>query len=407
MKGSLNRRWLWGLLGSFLIGWLLTLGMTDLWAARTDQIEKDITEKKKDLKDIKKEINLTKEKEKRIRGKESSILGTLQFLEVELYQKEKELKKIETQVVETQERLRQTKYQIVMLSKGMEHTKEELFFRLIALYKMGRIPAEGLLLTSQSYLDLLRLDKYLRVIIDYDAHLVQTYRYQVTLKKRYQEELTQDQIQWQRNISEIEKKKKEITKVSGEKREFLKSIQNQKVVYQKLIEELEERAKGLQAFIDKLEKEKGLLAYGKPRNEEFKGKLTPPVQGKVISLFKEKGQNGIEIRAPIGAEIRAILSGKVLYADWFKGFGNIVIIDHGDHTFTVSGYCSELLKKAGDAVSQGEAIALVGSTGSLKGPCLYFEIRYHGKPQNPMEWLSHLDRVVSLPEENKKEKKGY
>ena len=407
MKGSLIRRWLWRLVGSFLIGWLLTLGTPDLWATPTDQLDKDITEKKKDLKDIKKEINLTKEKEKRIRGKESSILETLHLLEVELYQKEKELKQMETQLIRTQEKLRRAKHQIVMLSEGMEHTKEELFFRLIALYKMGRVPTEGLLLTSQSYLDLLRLDKYLRVIIDHDAHLVETYRYQVTLKERYQEELTQDQIQWQRNISEIEKKKREITKVSGEKRELLKSIQNQKVVYQKLIQELEERAKGLQTFIAKLEKEKSLLAYGKSKNEDFKGKLTPPVQGKVISLFKEKGQNGIEIKAPMGAEIRAVLSGKVLYADWFKGFGNIVIIDHGDHTFTVSGYCSEVLKKPGDAVSQGEVIALVGSTGSLKGPCLYFEIRYHGKPQDPREWLSHLDRVVSLPEENKKEKKGH
>jgi septal ring factor EnvC (AmiA/AmiB activator) len=127
----------------------------------------------------------------------------------------------------------------------------------------------------------------------------------------------------------------------------------------------------------------------------------------VISSFKEKGQNGVEIKAPMGAEIRAVLPGKVLYADWFKGFGNIVIIDHGDHTFTVSGYCSELLKKSGDVVSQGEVIALVGSSGSLKGPCLYFEIRRHGKPQDPVEWLSNLDRVVSLPEENKKEKKGH
>jgi len=407
MKGSLSRRWIEVWIGCLLIGWMFSFGTPDLWAVRTDQIEKDITQKKENLKDIKKEISVTKKKEKEIRGKESSILGNLHLLEVELYQKEKELKQMETQVVQTQERLRQTKHQIVMLSKGMERTKEELFSRLIALYKMGRIPAEGFLLTSQSYLDLLRLDKYLRVIIDYDARLVETHRYQMALKGRYQDELIQDQVQWQRNISEIEKKKKEITKVSGEKRALLKSIQNQKVVTQKVIVELEERAKGLQTFIDKLEREKSLLAYGKSKHETLKGKLTPPVHGKVLSLFKEKGQNGIEIKAPMGAEIRAVLSGKVLYADWFKGFGNIVIIDHGDHTFTVSGYCSELLKKPGDAVSQGEAIALVGSAGSLKGPCLYFEIRHHGKPQDPMGWLSHLDRVVSLPEEDKKGKKGY
>ena len=120
-----------------------------------------------------------------------------------------------------------------MLNKGMERTKEELFSRLTALYKMGRTPPEIFLLTSQSYLDLLRIDKYLRVIIDFDARLVETYRYQVALKERYQEELTQDQLQWERNISEVEKKRGEIKKIRGEKRALLKSIQNQKVVYQK------------------------------------------------------------------------------------------------------------------------------------------------------------------------------
>jgi septal ring factor EnvC (AmiA/AmiB activator) len=288
----------------------------------------------------------------------------------------------------------------------MESTEEELLSRLIALYKMGRVPVEGLLLTSGSYSDLLRLDKYLRVIVDYDARLVETYRNQVVLKERYQEELIQDQFQWQRNISEIERKRKEITKVGEEKRSLLKSIQDQKVVYQKVLLELEERAKELQSLVTKLEREKSLLAYGKSKYETLKGKLTLPVRGKVISLFKEKGQNGIEIKAPMGAEIRAVLSGEVLYADWFKGFGNIVIIDHGDQTVTVSGYCSELLKRPGDRVSQGEAIALIGSAGSLKGPCLYFEIRRHGKPQDPMEWLSPSDRIVSLPVENKKGKKG-
>jgi septal ring factor EnvC (AmiA/AmiB activator) len=402
MKGFLSKKWMG--IGGFLIGWTISFGA--LWAVPADQIDKDITQKKKDLKDIKKEINLTKEKEKRARGKESSILEALHLLEVELYRKGKELKQMEMQSTQTQEKLRQTRHQTAVLSKAMDSTKEELLSRLIALYKMGRVPVEGLLLTSGSYSDLLRLDKYLRVIVDYDARLVETYRNQVVLKERYQEELIQDQFQWQRNISEIERKRREITKVGEEKRLLLKSIQDQKGVYQKVLLELEERARELQSLVAKLEGEKSVLAYGKVKYETLKGKLTPPVQGKVISSFKEKGQNGIEIKAPMGAEIRAVLSGKVLYADWFKGFGNIVIIDHGDQTVTVSGYCSELLKRPGDRVSQGEAIALIGSAGSLKGPCLYFEIRRHGKPQDPMEWLSPSDRIVSLPVENKKGKKG-
>lgn len=386
-------------------GLILTLALPELRANRKDQIEKDITQKKKDIGDIKKEISVTREKEKEVRGKESSILENLNSLETELYKKGKELKQMEGQLAQINERLRQARGQIAMLNNGLERTRRELFSRLTALYKMGRTPPETILLTSQSFPDLLKIDKYFRVILHSDARLVETYQYQVALKERYQEELTQDQQQWERNISEVGKKRAEIENIKKEKQALLKSIQNQKVVYQKLIKELEERAKNLQALVQKLEREKGLLSYGKVKPEHFKGKLSPPVQGKVLSLFKERGQNGIEIQAAMGTEIRAVLPGKVLYADWFKGFGNLVIIDHGEHVFTVSGYCSQLLKKAGEEVAQGEAIGLVGSVGSLKGPSLYFEIRLQGKAQDPMDWISQPDKLALLPEGNEPRRK--
>ena len=388
------------------LGWVFNPWIANLCAGRADPIEKDITQKRKDLKDIRKELTLTKEKEKQIRGQESSVLENLSQIDNELYRKEKELKQMEARLSQTREKLQQTKHQVHLLNRGMEQTKEDFFSRLIALYKMERVPPETFLFTSQSYPDLLKTDKYLRVIIDFDARLVDTYRSQLTLKEQYRGTLIEDQSQWERSIAEVEKKREEIKKVKTTKRALLKSIQGQKVVYQKVIGELEERAKQLQALIDRLERERKVTAYGKSKPDVSKGKLSPPVHGNVISLFKERGQNGIEIKAPLGTEIRAVLPGKVLYADWFKGFGNVMIIDHGDQTFTVSGYCSQLLKKVGDVVSQGEGIAQVGSAGSLKGPCLYFEIRHKGKPQDPMEWLSHLEKVVSLPEGNGKGKKG-
>lgn len=376
-------------------GLILALASPEPMASRKDQIEKDITQKKKDLGKIKKEISITREKEKRIRGRESSILGSLNALETELYQKEKELRQMERQLSQIKGRLHQTRNQIALLNTGLERTRGELFSRLTALYKMGRTAPETILLTSESFPDLWKIDKYFSVIIDSDARLVETYRHQVTLKEQYQEGLTRDQYQWERNISGVEKKKAEIQKIRKERQALLKSVQNQKVVYQKLIREMEERARSLQELVQKLEREKSTLSYGKSKPEDFKGKLTPPIHGKVISLFKERGQNGIEIKAEMGAEIRAVLPGKVLYADWFKGFGNIVIIDHGRHVFTVSGYCSQLLKKAGEEVAQGEVIGLVGSAGSLKGPCLYFEVRHQGKAEDPMNWISQPDKVLT------------
>lgn len=387
-----KRKWKWILIGWVFLRLIFNFGTVDLWAAQTDRIERDLSQKKKELKKIKKELYQKKVKEKEIRRKESSVLKRLHQVTGELYKKEKELKKMKAKTSWLKRRLEQTRNKIVMLNKEIEQTKGKLISRLNALYKMKRIPSEIFLFTPESYSDLLKIDKYLRVIIDSDARMIDTYQHQVDLKERYEGDLIQDESQWLRSISEVEKKKEEIKKARRVNRVLLKSVQSQRVVYQEVIGKLEERAKGLQALIDKLGREKHLLAYKKSDQKAFKGNLLPPVHGRVISLFKEKGQNGVEIKAPMSTEIRAVLSGKILYADWFKGFGNVVIIDHGDHIFTVSAYCSIFLKKVGDIVSPGEPIARVGSEDSSKNPSLYFEIRVRGKPQDPMEWITNLKK---------------
>src|SRR3990172_623223 len=134
-----------------LVGWVALVLSTHLWAAGTDPIEKDLTLRRKDLKEVKKALSLTKEKEKKIQGKESSVLESLHGIETELYKKEKELKQMEGGLAKTRERLRMAGNQIAMLNKGMERTKEELFSRVVALYKMGKMPPGAFLLASHSY----------------------------------------------------------------------------------------------------------------------------------------------------------------------------------------------------------------------------------------------------------------
>jgi septal ring factor EnvC (AmiA/AmiB activator) len=167
------------------------------------------------------------------------------------------------------------------------------------------------------------------------------------------------------------------------------------------VRELEKSSRELQSLIDRLKKE--LRGKGKSYIPEdgkgfavLKGKLLFPVPGKIISRYGNHVdpqlntvifQKGIEISTKLGKEIKAIYGGKVLYADWFKGYGNIVIIDHGDSYYSLSAHLSKILKRTGDRVEAGEVIALTGDTGSLKGPCLYFELRHHGEPLNPLHWL--------------------
>nr|WP_297350036.1 peptidoglycan DD-metalloendopeptidase family protein [uncultured Glaciecola sp.] len=125
---------------------------------------------------------------------------------------------------------------------------------------------------------------------------------------------------------------------------------------------------------------------------QSKGKLTRPASGQIQQLFGKRRQGqvrwkGIVVNSIEGSPVLAVQDGKVLYADWLKGFGLVTIVDHGAGYMTVYGRNQALLKQPGDPVLQGETIGLVGSSGGQASPGLYFEIRHKGKALNPKSWL--------------------
>ncbi len=97
---------------------------------------------------------------------------------------------------------------------------------------------------------------------------------------------------------------------------------------------------------------------------------------------------GIVLRAPEGAPVRAVAPGVVVYAEWLRGFGNLIIVDHGQQYLTVYAYNQSLLKRVGDPVAAGDTIATVGATGGQVESGLYFEIRHRGAPVDPAQWLA-------------------
>ena len=123
------------------------------------------------------------------------------------------------------------------------------------------------------------------------------------------------------------------------------------------------------------------------------GKLSAPVEGRVRKLFGNRRQGqvrwkGIIIDGEEGDAVKSIASGKVLYADWLRGFGLVAIVDHGEGYMSVYGHNQALLKQAGDDVRRGENLALVGRSGGQASPNLYFEIRHKGKALNPTAWFN-------------------
>jgi len=130
---------------------------------------------------------------------------------------------------------------------------------------------------------------------------------------------------------------------------------------------------------------------GKPSTDQ-RGRWRLPVQGRLTARFgapKEIGDlrwRGIFLAAPEGQEVKAVTRGRVAYADWLRGFGLLVVLDHGGGLMSLYGHNQSLYKGVGDRVEAGEAIAASGNTGGPAQPGLYFEIREHGEPRNPLDW---------------------
>jgi len=126
---------------------------------------------------------------------------------------------------------------------------------------------------------------------------------------------------------------------------------------------------------------------------QLRGKLNFPVAGELLGRFgaPRAGQGtvwrGVFIRATSGAEVRAISDGAVVYSDWLRGYGNLLIVDHGGGYLSIYGNNDALYKETGDAVRTGEAIASVGASGSESESGLYFEIRHRGQAIDPMQWV--------------------
>ena len=127
---------------------------------------------------------------------------------------------------------------------------------------------------------------------------------------------------------------------------------------------------------------------------QLRGKLALPVRGELANRFGSPRQDGgvvwkgLFIAAKPGEDVKAVAAGRVVFADWLRGFGNLLIIDHGDSYLSLYGYNETLYKQVGDAIRGGERVAAVGNTGGHPESGLYFEMRHEGRPFDPMTWVS-------------------
>ncbi len=174
---------------------------------------------------------------------------------------------------------------------------------------------------------------------------------------------------------------------------LLAGVHGEKKLHEKAMAELQSAQSRLSATVAALPPEK-MPSTGFALE---KGKLPRPAEGPIEVGFGQilnprfntvTLQKGIDIRAPEGAPIRAQHAGRVVHVGWFQGYGNLMILDHGDGYYTLFAHLATIGKQVDDLVATGDELGTVGATGSLKGPYLYFEIRRHGQALDPAAWMA-------------------
>ena len=282
-----------------------------------------------------------------------------------------------------------------------------------ALYKLrGQGGAAPALLAGEDPLDRAIRLRHLTTLATVDARSIQEYRRssEGLGDRKDRVEARQRELATLRNEAEAERA--EADREAARRRALLAKVKGERAYHDRVVGELSEASRRLEAFIRDLQAKQRraaakVAAPARPRptpSEEpagagfggLRGRLGWPVNGQVVGEFgaqvhprfgTKTFRSGIDIAVPEGTGIVAVYPGHVVYTGWFRGYGNLIIVDHGGDYFTLYAHAAEIRVTEGDEVRQGQTIGTVGETGSLQGPRLYFEVRHQGRPQDPAQWL--------------------
>lgn len=392
-------------------------------AGSTDGKSPRSQESRDQLKEVQRELGREREKVKEARRKEESLSRELSALEDDLKNKTRLLKDLDAKLRGSSQRITKLSRDIDVNDTRLQRSRALLRQRLRAMYKQGRMGYVGVLLSADDFSGAGRRLKYLSALAAQDQRLIKVYNTSLTDLSQKRAEFAQ----YKKEVSEATAKaaatRNQIVEEQRKYRVLLAKVREDKAGHLTAVKELEKSAKDLQALIARLQSdeerqrrasraapkreasrgegagkipEEALDIREDGRFERLRGKLPWPASGTLASTFGRQEHprfhtvtfnRGIEITAPQGRDIVAVAEGTAIYADWFKGYGRLVILDHGSGYFTLYAHASDILIKTGDAVAGGQVIAKVGDSGSLEGPQLYFELRHKGKPQDPLAWL--------------------
>jgi septal ring factor EnvC (AmiA/AmiB activator) len=330
---------------------------------------------------------------------ERDLLELMEQIDRGLDRLREEVARAEQRATDAEAALRDADDRLRVVRKRLEGTRREMSHRAVALYKGGGAGPLRMLFASVDVQELLSKAAALRRLLRYDADLIARYQKENAALLDVEAETARALAGRDEARERFEKRSLVLESERQEKRALLVAVRGDRSHERALLIELERAARALEETLVGMgdEPERSLTTMDGAGFERRRGRLAPPVPGRIEQRFgrvvDEDYQtaifrSGVEISAGAGDSVRAVARGQVRFAGWFRGYGKIVILDHGDGYFTVSGHLSDIYVEVGESIGEGDTLGTVGETGSLSGPSLYFEVRQGGSPLDPADWLA-------------------
>lgn len=348
------------------------------------------------LSEIQNRIKSRVDQVRKAKNKEASLRMRMEKINNSIAKKEKELKSFDQQIKQTERQIGSYSRELTKLTADFKGNRARLKKMIREFYKRQYGGNALILVSATDYQDLIKKSKYISMVTQYEADIVNGYGEEIKKITAQKKKLVELQNKIGQKKALARKKHNALEKDRKKKDDLLAIVKSRRIAYEKNIRELEASSKKLQDMIRKLEAKsipRAILGKG---FRSLKGNMAWPVNGKIVvpygnyrdPLFKiPVFKKGIEIAARPGDTLKAVAGGRVVYASDFKAYGMLLIIDHGNGYHSLYRNLSEVLLEKGDLLIKGTDIGRVSRTNDPESATLYFEIRHRGKPVNPTDWL--------------------
>jgi septal ring factor EnvC (AmiA/AmiB activator) len=349
--------------------------------------------KRSHIEQIQSDLSREKEQFQDFDIKEKSLLDQLAGIEKDITEKRVIVKELGEKIRISRGELYERQELLNQLDNSLNEMEDLLSKRIVAFYKYAKKGYLKILATSSGLDQLNHSMKYLKVILDEDRGIMKktadeqaNYRNDVLL--------LEEKLSAIASLEEAEKVQMSELKEDLEKKViFLAKIHEEKEFYEVAIKELESAAQNLKNTLVNLESDQQKKKDLPVNFAGSKGKLPLPLDGKILKKSTKSGEKefntlkGVYIEGPFGSDVKAVFPGRVDFSGQLKGYGQVIVINHGARFYTISAYLLQRTKQEGEMVEKGDIIGQVGETGMLTGPALYFEIREGENNLNPLRWL--------------------